>query len=645
MAQSPRIQWARQSGTTAVDQAHAIGYGEFGVFVAGDTVGTYPEQSSSGGKDAVLLLYDEAGTLKWVRQFGAGGNAEDVATGVAGDGSGAYVVGYTSGALQGQTQSGLRDSFIRKYDALGNVVWTRQYGSGTDDFANAVAAHSSGIYVVGTVECCASSLPGQPITVGQDAYIRKYGGDGNVLWTRMISTSNNEQATAVAADATGVYVAGVTNGDLSGQPGQRDAYVRKFSHDGNVLWTRQYSAARADGVFTNEDVFGIAVGPGGVFVTGSTAQGIFPGGSFAGGLWDGFLTKLDANGVVQWQRQIGSDGEDFPYAVATGVGHVLVVGGTSSNLVSGSFAGNEDAFLRLYDFDGNVLATRQFGNGSNDSGRGVVAYPGGYFVSGSKSGISLDLTPIGGSDAFALKVVPPPFVPEGAILNAASFAASPAPLAPGSLAVIFGAYLNEGEQVLSTIIGSDGKVALSLGGTKVTVNNVAAPMLYSIPSQVSVQIPFEVAGQSTATVVVSVAGQESVSRQINIAPAAPGFFTWNQAGTGEAVVVHQDGVSLVSAQNPASKNEVLIFYLTGLGALNPALGTGVPAAANVVAAQVTMMFGSANAVIEYAGAAPGFIGLNQINARVPQGAPVGNDVPISISVAGRQGNPVVVAIR
>src|SRR5439155_16500655 len=110
-------------------------------------------------------------------------------------------------------------------------------------------------------------------------------------------------------------------------------------------------------------------------------------------------------------------------------------------------------------------------------------------------------------------------------------APGPAPLAPGSMAIVVGAYLNEGDQVLSPIIGADGKVSASLGGTEITVNNLPAPILFSLPSQVAIQIPFEVSGQDTATIAVTVGGQTSIPRSINIAPAAPGFFTQNEAGT------------------------------------------------------------------------------------------------------------------
>ena len=639
-AQIPRIQWVRQHGTARFDVANAVGYGEFGVYAAGQTSDAFPGQTNSGNKDAFISLHDELGNLKWVRQFGT--SAEDTAMGVAGDGSGAYVVGYTYGAL---TSLGAgADSYIRKYGPDGDVLWTRQFGAQTDDVAAAVATHRSGVYVVGYVECCGGILPGQVLpAAGTDAYIRKYNGDGVEQWTRVFGTADIERALGVAVDETGVYVAGITAGDFAGPRGGRDGFVRKFSYDGAVLWTRQFGTRDSNGDFATDDFTAIAAASGGVFVVGATARGVIPGGTFAGGLWDAFILKLDQNGNQVWIRQIGTDGDDYCYSVAVGVGHVLVGGGTSSNLVSGAFVGGEDAFLRMYDFNGDVLGTLQFGNGLNDSVLGIVASPGGFFAAGTKNGSALEQQVFGDNDAYVMRIAPPPFLPEGAVLNAATFKVGP--LAPGSIAIVFGAYLNDGPQVLSTALGLDGKVVSSLGGTRVLVQNIPAPILYSTASQVAFQVPFELEGESVAGVVVQVAGQTSNLRVVGLARAAPGFFTQNQQGTGAAIVLHEDGITVVTPQNPAKRGEVVVFYLTGLGVLNPRLETGVPAGANQAQAQVAIAFGTANTTPEYAGASPGFIGLNQINVRIPSGAPVGSDIPVSITVGGTaMANPVTIAI-
>ena len=89
---------------------------------------------------------------------------------------------------------------------------------------------------------------------------------------------------------------------------------------------------------------------------------------------------------------------------------------------------------------------------------------------------------------------------------------------------------------------------------------------------------------------------------------------------------------------------VVTFYLTGLGVVNPALETGMPATANLSVERVSTGFAAIDAVIEYAGAVPGLVGLNQINARVPANAPLRIDVPVTITVAGQQSNTVTVPI-
>lgn len=638
----PRMSWIRQFGTTRFDQANAVGYGEFGVYTAGATWGNFADGPGLGTPDAFIALHDTAGNLKWIRQFGTPAD-EDVATGVAGDGSGAYVVGYTAGTTTGPP--GDWDSFIRKYGPDGEVLWARQFGSVTRDAANAVATHTSGVYVVGYVDCCTGALPGQPPALGTDAYIRKYSGDGDEIWTRQFGTADIERAVAVAVDESGVYVAGTTAGALAGPQGGRDGFVRKYNHDGALLWTRQFGLRDAAGNFTTDDFYAIATGPAGVFAAGTTARGAPPDMTFAGGLYDSFVVKLDPdNGDTKWYRQIGSDGDDTAYSIAVSGDLVLVGGGTGSDLVSGAYTGGEDAFLRLYDSDGNEIGTQQFGNGLNDSVLGIVSTPAGFFAAGTKNGDALGQQPLGDNDAFVMSLEYPPFVAAGGVLNAASFAPDDAPLAPGSLAVVFGSNLNDGSFIETANLGAGGKIATSLGGAEVFLNGIAAPILTSFPTRITIQIPFELAQENTATLVVKVNGQESFPRTINIAPAAPGFFTRDNTGAGEAVVFHEDGVTPVTRQDPAKRDEVVTFLLTGLGVLNPALETGMPAGNNQAVEQVSTGFAAIDAIIEYAGAAPGLVGFNHIRARVPANAPLRVDVPVRITVGGQQSNLVTVPI-
>jgi hypothetical protein len=108
--------------------------------------------------------------IEWIRQFGT--SDWDSAGGVAVDTSGVYVTGGTDGALPGQTSSGDYDAFVRKYDGSGNELWTRQFGSSYVDRARGVAVDGSGnAYVAGGTN---DALPGQSSSGGLDAFLVKF---------------------------------------------------------------------------------------------------------------------------------------------------------------------------------------------------------------------------------------------------------------------------------------------------------------------------------------------------------------------------------------------------------------------------------------------------------------------------------------
>ena len=143
---------------------------------------------------------------------------------------------------RGQCQDESRDAFVRKYDAAGNELWTRQFGAHARR-VHGVAADASGVYVAGTHRqaLCRARPPG----ISVDAFVRRYDAGGNELWTRQFGTAGVDDAFGVAVDASGVYVAGVTSGTLPGQTstGGGDAFVRKYDAAGTEVWTRQFGTA------------------------------------------------------------------------------------------------------------------------------------------------------------------------------------------------------------------------------------------------------------------------------------------------------------------------------------------------------------------------------------------------------------------
>ena len=140
------------------------------------------------------------------------------------------MAGYTRGPhLPGQKSAGSQDAFVRKYDANGKEVWTRQFGSSPRlDLTAGISVAASGIYVAGYTR---GTLPGQTSAGSQDAFVRKYDANGSEVWTRQFGSSSFDGTAGISVDASGIYVAGSTEGTLPGQKsvGSEDAFVVKLS--------------------------------------------------------------------------------------------------------------------------------------------------------------------------------------------------------------------------------------------------------------------------------------------------------------------------------------------------------------------------------------------------------------------------------
>ena len=137
-----------------------------------------------------------------------------------------------------------------------------------------------------------------------------------------------------------------------------------------------------------------------------------------------------------------------------------------------------------------------------------------------------------------------PVVPPNSVVNNASFAVGTNPLAPGTIASIFGSNLDDGSKNPFPAFGADGALLTTLGGASVTFNGVAAPMFSAFPGQLNVQIPEGLGSAMSAMVVVTVASQSSAPQAVPLGPSSPGIFSTNQQGTG-----HRKHYSLFGVAN------------------------------------------------------------------------------------------------
>src|SRR5437016_2767418 len=192
--------WIHQFGTNSSDFGNAVAVVGSDIYVAGSTIGTFPGEMNAGYIDAFVRRYDSSGTEVWTRQFGT--SSDDGAVSVAIQGSSVLVAGYTFGTFPGLTNQGSRDAFLRNYDASGTERWTRQVGTPADDLPYGVAADASAVYVAGYTY---GAFPGNTNPGDQDAFLQSYDASGDERWIRQFGTSSFDVASAVAANSFGVY--------------------------------------------------------------------------------------------------------------------------------------------------------------------------------------------------------------------------------------------------------------------------------------------------------------------------------------------------------------------------------------------------------------------------------------------------------
>ena len=291
---------------------------------------------------------------------------------------------------------------LRPVAAESGAVWTHLLGTDQPDYGTGVTVDTNGnIYITGHTT---GRLDDQSNAGYDDAFVAKYDPAGNRQWARLLGTEGIDLAQGVAADGSGnVYITGYTSSDLDEQPyvGGFDAFVAKYDPDGNKLWTRIF------GTVGNDEALGVASDhDGNVYIAGYTS-GNLDGEINAGGI-DAFVVMYDPDGNKLWTRIVGSAYDDIATSVAVDrTGNIVVAGHTFGNLDGQTNTGFADAFLLKYDHTGSKLWTRLLGSSGYDYAREVaIDAEGSIAVTGSTAGNLAGQINAGDTDAFVAKYDP-----------------------------------------------------------------------------------------------------------------------------------------------------------------------------------------------------------------------------------------------
>ena len=200
--------------------------------MTGYTSGDLDNNTNSGGRDYFLVKYYDNGTKQWTQQTGT--SASDYGKGVVIDSSdNIYVTGQTAGGLDNNTNSGSIDIFLAKYYDNGTKQWTQQLGTSSSEIGYGVIADSSNnVYVAGYTT---GGLDGNTNSGSSDLFLVKYNSSGSKQWTRQLGTSLYDSVFGVTVDSSNnIYLTGKTDGRLDNNTnsGTSDIFLVKYNSSG-----------------------------------------------------------------------------------------------------------------------------------------------------------------------------------------------------------------------------------------------------------------------------------------------------------------------------------------------------------------------------------------------------------------------------
>ncbi len=597
-------------------------------------------QPAWGGStwDGFVAKLSASGSELVYSTFLGGNNYEEVrAVALDSDGN-AYVTGMTRsstfpttlGAFQ--TNQGEGRGFLTKLNPSGSRLLYSTYLPG-EGFAVAVDSGGNS-WITGTT----SALP-----VTQDAFQRGYAGNddaflvrinasgSSLLYASFLGGSDQDIGRAVSLDAAGnVYVVGSSySRDFPLQssmyaPGF--GFVTVFKPSGGLLYSTLLPFGTIGTADAAGNVYLITTLRAQPFPTTPDAVQASPGGD-----WDALLLKIVPPNPVPLAAQLS------PSTIPYGVGpFTLTVDG--SGFVSGAVI-RWDGSDRPTAFVSNTRLTAAISEAD-------IAVPRGVPVS------AFNGQPGGGlGNSLTFRVHPNPVLNQNGATDAATFAPF---LKAGSIASLFGWNLATRTESAAVV-----PLPTSLAGTVLRVNGMPAPLFFVSRTQINFQVPWEVRGQEEIMITVSREGNVSEPLRARLVDFVATIFGINQRGTGQGAIVIEGSGSLaapvssgIPGARPAKRGQDFVqIYCQGLGTVTnqpptgfPALGDPLSSADSFLRLVPRVMFGGVSSDVIFAGLAPGFVGLYQVNAFVPASAPTGDAVPVVIRLSTGGSNTVTMAI-
>jgi uncharacterized protein (TIGR03437 family) len=245
----------------------------------------------------------------------------------------------------------------------------------------------------------------------------------------------------------------------------------------------------------------------------------------------------------------------------------------------------------------------------------------------------------GGTASLPFTILGPVVSPSG-LVNGANYSPQ---VSAGSYAALFGTSLAS-----SSVSARSLPLPTSLGSVSVLMNGYAAPLFFVSPTQINLQVPWELAGSTDVQVIVTTNGVSAAPISVALTPLAPGLMSTNSQGSGQGLILVAGTNQIASTTRPVNRTEAISIYCIGLGLVSNVPASGAAASLTGLASTVntpSVTIGGIPGKVLFSGLAPALVGVYQVNVQLPLNGPAGPAVPVTLSIGNVESNTVTIAVQ